>query len=204
MRSGRISAQKPEQNEPEEVSVATATESSKPSAARAAPQWKQATILNFTKKRLTHLSVQNKHDLMHRKAHSCFSVSGRLSEFVHCSQTSCKFTYFLFLTCSFFPLFYFSRVDLRPALLKPSVCGWDCNGTHNAAVILSPSWLWGPFPSHGAQDIPRPISPVGHPPSFHTSDITLQHCRSPNVFKTEFMSRQFKTLTRRTKTMFKQ
>lgn len=34
--------------------------------------------------------------------------------------------------------------------------GWDCNGTHNAAVFCSSSWLWSPFPSHNAKHIFTP------------------------------------------------
>lgn len=42
----------------------------------------------------------------------------------------------------------------------PKTCfgGWDSNGTHNAAVILISSWLWGPFLSHNAQNNRQAVS----------------------------------------------
>lgn len=46
--------------------------------------------------------------------------------------------------------FFRSRPERSP---EPHFGGWDCNGTHNAAVIQSSSWLRAPFPSHNAQDI---------------------------------------------------
>lgn len=73
--------------------------------------------------------------------------------------------------------FSFSRVDPTRPECGPEacLCGWDCNGTHNAAVILSSSWLWGPFPSHNAQHILVRPTPSASSGRRHLSANALSH-----------------------------
>lgn len=81
---------------------------------------------------------------------------------------------------------------LKPATDQPATPsgGWDCNGTHNAAVFCSSSWLWSPFPSHDAQHI---LTSTERPKKEVTTSILRPRATANRRFNTFKVSLQKQT-----------